>query len=142
MEKDAFSERMARLEQRIAAAQATRDEPPSRGGSKYTQGSLAWRMVIELVAGMGLGLGIGFGLDALFGTRPVMLVIFALLGFAAGIRTMMRTASEVRDRRAEGALLPRARPGDAVVRGSTAAPAAEQETGRGNARGRGDGNGG
>lgn len=118
MEKDTFSERMAKLEQRIAAARATRDEPPARAGSKYTQGSLAWRMVIELVAGMGLGLAIGVGLDALFGTRPVMLVIFALLGFAAGIRTMMRTAGQVRTGRAEGALMQRARPGDTERRGT------------------------
>jgi len=33
------------------------------------------------------------------------LVLFALLGFAAGVRTMMRTADEVNSRRAEGALL-------------------------------------
>ena len=103
MEKGDFSERMARLEERIKSAQTGRKEPMSTGASKYTQSSLAWRMVIELVAGMGLGLAIGFGLDALFGTRPLMLVIFALLGFAAGIRTMMRTAAEVRDGRGEGA---------------------------------------
>jgi ATP synthase protein I len=62
-------------------------------------------MVIELVVGMVLGLAIGFGLDALFGTRPVFLVVFALLGFAAGVRTMLRTANEVRGKRGEGALM-------------------------------------
>jgi ATP synthase protein I len=62
-------------------------------------------MVIELVVGMVLGLGIGWGLDALFGTRPVFLVVFALLGFAAGVRTMLRTAEEVRHKRGEAALM-------------------------------------
>ena len=62
-------------------------------------------MVIELVVGMLLGLAIGFGLDALFGTRPVFLVVFALLGFAAGVRTMLRTAEEVRRGRGEAALM-------------------------------------
>ena len=52
-------------------------------------------MVTELVAGIGLGCGIGLGLDALLGTRPLMLVAFVLLGFAAGVRVMMRTAEEV-----------------------------------------------
>jgi ATP synthase protein I len=61
-------------------------------------------MVTELVVGMLLGLGIGWGLDALFGTRPVFLVVFALLGFAAGVRTMLRTADEVRHKRGEAAL--------------------------------------
>ena len=37
----------------------------------------------------------GFGLDALFGTTPVLMIVFTLLGFAAGIRTMMRTAKEI-----------------------------------------------
>ncbi len=105
MEKDPFSERLKRLEDRIEAAKSAQSTPPSGTGAKYTQGSLAWRMVIELVVGMLLGLAIGMGLDSLFGTRPVFLVLFALLGFAAGVRTMMRTASEVRDKRAEGALL-------------------------------------
>ena len=66
MSEDPFSERLKRLEDRIEAAKATRAEPAARAGAKYTQGSLAWRMVTELVAGMLLGLGIGWGLDALF----------------------------------------------------------------------------
>ena len=63
--------------------------------ASHDQAHVAWRMVIELVAGLGLGVGIGFGLDHLFGTRPLMLVVFTLLGFAAGIKTMLRTAAEL-----------------------------------------------
>ena len=99
MEEDDFSDRLKRLEDRIAAAKSTRAEPASGHRGEFTQGSLAWRMVIELVVGMLLGLAIGWGLDSLFGTRPVFLVLFALLGFAAGVRTMLRTAAEVRDKR-------------------------------------------
>ena len=107
MSEDPFPERLKRLEDRIAAAKAARTEP-ARGQSEFTQGSLAWRMVTELVAGMALGIAVGFGLDWLFGVRPVFLVLFALLGFAAGVRTMLRTAEEVRHGKGEGA---RARPG-------------------------------
>jgi ATP synthase protein I len=103
--EDSFSERLKRLENRINAAKATRAEPEGGHRGEFTQGSIAWRMVTELVVGMLLGLAIGWGLDHLFGTRPVFLVLFALLGFAAGIRTMLRTADEVRHKRAEGALL-------------------------------------
>lgn len=105
MEEDSFSDRLKRLEDRIEAARSARAEPTRTGRGEFTQGSLAWRMVIELVVGMGLGLAIGLGLDSLLGTRPFLLVIFALLGFAAGVRTMMRTAAEVREKRSEGALL-------------------------------------
>ena len=105
MSEDPFSERFKRLEDRLEAARAER-APPSRPGAaaKFTQGSIAWRMVTELVAGMLLGLGIGWGLDALFGTRPVFLALFALLGFAAGVRTMVRTAADLQKGRSEGAL--------------------------------------
>jgi ATP synthase protein I len=43
-------------------------------------------------------MGIGYGLDVLFGTLPICLVIFALLGFAAGVKTMLRTAEQMRRR--------------------------------------------
>ena len=105
MAEEPFSERLKRLEDRIAAARAGRAEPAAGRHGKFTQGSLAWRMVIELVVGMLLGLAIGYGLDALLGTRPVFLVAFALLGFAAGVRTMLRTAEEVRKKRGEAALM-------------------------------------
>lgn len=61
----------------------------------YSQAQLAWRMVIELVVGLLIGFGIGYGLDSLFGTIPIFLVIFTLLGMAAGIKTMMRSAKEL-----------------------------------------------
>lgn len=103
-EKD-FADRLKRLEDRLGAAQAARVEPVARGRGKYTQGSIAWRMVTELVVGMGLGLALGYGLGYLLGMLPLFLVVFVLLGFAAGVRTMLRTATEMRDGRAEGALL-------------------------------------
>ena len=49
-------------------------------------------MVTELGAGLVIGLCIGFGLDSLFGTLPIFLVLFVLLGFAAGVKTMLRSA--------------------------------------------------
>ncbi|WP_347853446.1 AtpZ/AtpI family protein, partial [Planktomarina sp.] len=52
-------------------------------------------MVIELVAGIAIGFGIGYGLDWLFGTLPIFLILFIGFGFVAGVRTMMRTAQEV-----------------------------------------------
>ena len=89
-------ERLRALEERLAEARARRaPPPPAHGEEHYSQASIAWRMVTELVAGIGLGLGLGLGLDAILGTRPVMLVAFTLLGFAAGVRVMMRTAEEV-----------------------------------------------
>jgi ATP synthase protein I len=71
-------------------------------GTGFSQGEVAWRMIIELVTGMVIGRGIGYGLDVLFGTLPVFLIIFALFGFAAGIKTMLRTADQMKKQQDTG----------------------------------------
>ena len=76
------------LEARIEAAKATKD-PGRQHHDHHSAAAAAWRMVIELVVGLGMGFGIGYGLDSLFGTIPIFLILFTLLGFAAGVRTMM-----------------------------------------------------
>lgn len=88
------SERLAQLEDRIEKLKA-KDAPKPHMEEHYSQAHLAWRMVIELVVGLLIGFGIGYGLDSLFGTLPLFLVIFTLLGLAAGIKTMMRSAAEL-----------------------------------------------
>lgn len=85
---------LADLEARIAQAKAAQ-APGPRADEHYSQANMAWRMVIEMVAGLGIGFGIGYGLDLLLGTIPIFLVVFTLLGLAAGIKTMMRSAREI-----------------------------------------------
>ena len=87
-------ERLKRLAERLAAHRKA-EAPDDRKVEDHTQAQFAWRMVTELVAGLLVGFGIGLGLDALFGTRPWLLVVFTLLGFAAGVQTMLRTAREM-----------------------------------------------
>ena len=91
-------ERLAELEARIAAAKGAKEETPHQE-EHYSQAQQAWRMVIELVSGLGIGFGIGYGLDAIFGTSPWLMVLFALLGFAAGINVMIRTAKELQTKK-------------------------------------------
>ena len=93
MTNDGDRERLRQLEARIAKAKGEDTAPAAE--SKYSQANSAWRMVTEMVAGIVIGLGIGLGLDAVFGTKPFMLVLFILLGFVAGVKVMMRTAAEV-----------------------------------------------
>ena len=88
------SDDLAQLGDRIEKLRS-RNAPKPHAEEHYSQAQLAWRMVIELVAGLAIGFGAGYGLDVLFGTMPVFLVLFTLLGFAAGVRTMMRSAREV-----------------------------------------------
>ncbi|MEM9249052.1 MAG: AtpZ/AtpI family protein [Pseudomonadota bacterium] len=94
MSKESESDRLRALEAKIAAAKGE-GAGRSHTDEHYSQANLAWRMVTELVAGLGIGLLIGLGLDTLLGTAPILMVVFIGLGLAAGIRVMMRTASEV-----------------------------------------------
>ena len=97
--------KLADLEARIAAAKGVKTvKNPTTTG--LSSAEIGWRMVTELVAGLGIGLGIGYGVDVLFGTLPWFLILFTGLGFVAGIRVMMRTAMDYQEKaiRAERAL--------------------------------------
>ncbi len=88
-------DRMDALEARIAAAKARTEPKRNEVEEHHSQAQLAWRMVIELVAGLGIGFGIGYGLDWMLGTTPWLMVVFVILGFIAGIKTMIRSANEL-----------------------------------------------
>lgn len=98
MVSDADRERLAALEKRIEQAKIAAAPRRSAQEDKHRQVQLAWRMVIELVAGLMIGFCIGYALDYLFGTMPLFLVLFILAGFAAGVKTMLRSAKEMQDK--------------------------------------------
>jgi ATP synthase protein I len=102
-------ERLKALEKRIEAAKGKPKEERSQTAKGISQGEVAYRMVIELATGIVLGVGIGYGLDVLFGTLPVFLVIFSLVGFAAGVRTMMGTARQLQEKATAAAAAERER---------------------------------
>jgi len=97
MADDREADRLKALEERIAKAKRANDPKPHTD-EHYSRANLAWRMVIELVAGLMIGFGIGYGLDTLLGTMPVFLMIFTMLGFAAGVQTMVRSAREIQEK--------------------------------------------
>lgn len=93
MSSEPDPERLRALEARITALKPEEAKPHL--DEHYSQAQHGWRMVIELVAGIVIGFTIGYGLDSLFGTTPIMMVVFILLGFVAGVKTMMATAREM-----------------------------------------------
>jgi ATP synthase protein I len=84
------------LASRIREAQAARPVPQPRdvtdGGNTLSR---AYRMASEFVAAIVVGGALGFGVDWLFKTQPWGLVIFILLGFAAGVLNVVRAAAEM-----------------------------------------------
>jgi ATP synthase protein I len=61
------------------------DEPPPR--LDYGTGLQAG---IEVVAGVGFGVLLGWGLDRWLGTTPLFLIVFFMLGAAAGVLNTYR----------------------------------------------------
>ena len=96
MVDEADKDRLEKLDKRIRELKGA-DAPVSKMEETHSQAHLAWRMVIELVAGIVIGFGIGYGLDTVLGTMPIFLVLFVLLGFAAGVRVMMRSVKELQE---------------------------------------------
>ncbi len=88
-------DRLRQLEARLDGLKEKPKAAPANTVKGFSQGEVAWRMVIELCTGMILGLAIGYGLDVLFGTLPIFLIIFSLIGFAAGIKTMLGSARQL-----------------------------------------------
>jgi len=99
-DRDAAGEREAldRLSRRIDTARESIDPRPRKAPGKYQGLSIAWRMVLELVIGCGFGAAIGYAIDDVSGTGPLFLVVFGLLGFAAGVKTMMASARQMQRR--------------------------------------------
>ncbi|WP_377193145.1 AtpZ/AtpI family protein [Ruegeria meonggei] len=97
MTDDDQKQRMAQLEAKIAATKKAQ-KPETRADADFSGGELAWRMVIEMVSGLGIGFGIGYGLDSLFGTIPIFLVLFTLLGLVAGVKVMLRSAQQAQEK--------------------------------------------
>lgn len=98
MSQEPQDDRLRALDARLKAARAKAEPEKAHMEEHYSQAQLAWRMVIELVAGLGIGFGIGYGLDLALGTQPWLMAIFTLLGFAAGVKTMIRSAEEIQRR--------------------------------------------
>lgn len=64
--------------------------PEGRPITSQRQMGLAYRVLVELIAGIGVGTFLGWVLDGWLGTRPWLLVAMILSGFAAGMRNVYR----------------------------------------------------
>ena len=56
---------------------------------------VAFKMSTELVAAVLIGTFIGFILDSWFDTKPILIIIFFLIGVVAGITNVFRSAKNM-----------------------------------------------
>ena len=74
---------------RKAQADQARQENES-GPARASAMAVGLRLSSELVAGVLVGAALGWGLDRLASTSPWGMIVFLLLGFAAGVMNVMR----------------------------------------------------
>jgi len=93
-EEAALSTRLKHLGERLDRMKSSR---PSQDAAPRPQGNASaiargLRLSTELVAGVIVGAAIGWFLDRWLGISPWGFIVFLLLGFAAGILNVMRSA--------------------------------------------------
>ncbi|WP_072394979.1 AtpZ/AtpI family protein [Hyphomicrobium sp. CS1GBMeth3] len=95
-DREAFRKRASELGARLEKVRAeARSKEPPQGPDERTRGAAmgqAMKIAIELVVGIAVGGFIGKVLDDQFGTAPWFLILFLMLGFAAGLLNIIRTA--------------------------------------------------
>ena len=85
-------ERLDEFDARLRAARQG-SEPPAKT-STQRETAFAYRVLIEMIVGVGFGAFAGWWLDTWLGTRPVLMVVMIVLGFAAGAVNAYRASRE------------------------------------------------
>ena len=93
----ALSARLKRLGERLDQT-GRPSETVSRQANDTSAFARGFRLSSEMVGGVLVGAGLGWLLDRWLGTSPWGLIVFLLLGFAAGILNVMRAAGVAPDR--------------------------------------------
>jgi ATP synthase protein I len=102
-ETEAIKRRLHDLEGRVRDARERHGTGPKDAEARGTAMGQALKLSTELIAGVAVGGFIGWCLDRVFGTAPFLMVLFLLLGGAAGIINVVRSAQK---RQAEAGPLP------------------------------------
>lgn len=95
-----LSARLRRLGERLGQHDRPSDSEPGPGPSADPSAiARGFRLSTELVAGVLVGAAIGWLIDRGVGTSPWGMIVFLLLGFAAGVLNVMRAAGVVKENR-------------------------------------------
>lgn len=88
--------RSRELDAALAARKPARGEIESKPATGGMAGfGQALKLSSEFIAGIAVGAGLGWLIDRVAGTSPWGLIIFLLLGFAAGVLNVLRSAGMV-----------------------------------------------
>ncbi len=93
--QDNERDRLAALERKLSASRQ-RHQPGEQGSANANMLGLAWRLTIEMLAGIGVGGFIGWWMDKVLGTAPIFMLLMLVLGMGAGLMNSVRTVAEMR----------------------------------------------
>lgn len=94
-----LSARLQRLGERLnKVSRPSENVSGPRQNAGFSAFARGFRLSTELVAGVVVGALIGWLIDRWLGISPWGLIVFLLLGFAAGVLNVMRAAGVVRER--------------------------------------------
>ena len=94
-EREALRQRASELGRKLEQVQARRAPVTQADRRRGAAMGEAFKIVAELVVGVAVGGGMGWVLDRQLGTAPWLLVVFLVLGFAAGMSNVIRTARKM-----------------------------------------------
>lgn len=82
------------LDERLRKARGEQDQRESKPSRSRPIGQ-ALRLATEMASALFVGAALGWFLDKWLGTRPLLLLLFLVLGMAAGMLTAYRTATRM-----------------------------------------------
>ncbi|ODR94916.1 hypothetical protein AUC70_03785 [Methyloceanibacter stevinii] len=112
---ESIRRRLDTLDGKLMEAKGLRPPTVNTEGRGQAMGQ-AFKLSIELVASVAVGGFIGWALDQLFGTKPILMLVFLVLGAASGIMNVIRTAKTMQGEPMPGHHLRTKKERDAVTR--------------------------
>ena len=88
-------DRLDALQEKISATRQ-RHAPEEQARANAGMVGLAYRLIVEILAGIGVGGFIGWWMDKVLGTDPVLMLLMLALGMGAGLMNSVRTVNEMR----------------------------------------------
>jgi len=87
---DGDRRRIDELDARLKAARGAAPKPSQGSGMSQRQTNVAYRVLVDMIAGLLVGGVLGYWLDRWWGSKPYMLVAMTILGFAGGMTNAWR----------------------------------------------------
>lgn len=77
-------EKLSTLKNRISEAKGPKEKPKTNDGD-HGQANLGIQIITEIIAALLVGTFFGYWLDKLFGTSPILLMLFIFIGILTGL---------------------------------------------------------